>query len=103
MSADPHASHGTAVADPHGHDSHGHDAHGQDAHGHGSGGHGSAGHDEAPRQTPVPPHEATPWSMILLGVVIVGGIIGLGIARDWKTWVQANPKGTLSAPGQPAK
>ena len=111
MSADPHSAHGSAVADPHGKDSagHGSDPHGNDPHGHDSHGHdshGSAaghGHDESPKQTPVPPFEATPWGMIALGILVVAAVVGLGLVRDWPKWIQENPNKILGAPGHGVK
>lgn len=101
MAHDPHASHGAAVADPHGHapGSHGHDAHGSAAQGHG-GGHG---HDEAPTRTPVPPFEKTPWGMIAVGVLVAAAVLAAGLVRNWGGAVKGNPKSMLGAPGQPAQ
>lgn len=103
MSADPHASHGTAVAThapTHGHDAHGHDAHGHDT-GHGAaGGHG---HDESPRQTPVGPWEATPWGMIILGLLLTGAVVAVAVSGNWASKIDQRPGSTLGAPGFPAK
>lgn len=98
MSADPHASHGTAVATPHGHDTHA--SHGHDAHG---AGHASHGHDEAPRRTPVGPWEPTPWGMIALGLAITVGVVALAVSGDWKSKIDQRPGSTLGAPGFPGK
>lgn len=92
----------------HGHSSHGHDAHGHDAHGHaathGQDAHGGGhGHDSGPTRTEVPAFEPTPWAAILVGIVVIGGVVALGMTRDWKKAIGDNPKSRLSAPGFPAR
>ena len=93
--SDPHGhSHGAAVADPHAaHD----DAHGHSAHGHGH------GHEPEPVRTPVPPHESTPWGMILLGLAIVAAVFALGIARDWAGAIDSSAKSRLAFPSGTAQ
>jgi hypothetical protein len=94
MSADPHATHASAVADPH------------DSHGAAGGSHGAAaghGHDEAPTRTPVPPFEATPWGMIALGILVIAAVVGAGLARNWGKWIQENPNKVIGAPGHGPK